>query len=152
MLSAATIIAECLEDNNFGKIGENLFVSNFTELTPDDVIVVVDFGSFAEDSPSLGYTYPLVQIIVRSVRGGYQQCWDLTRRIGLYLNGLSVKKRDTRFIYVFVDEGPIDIGYDDTNRPQCSLTIKIMRTTCYYRLQKWVFNLSSAVGVLRIKR
>jgi len=139
--SVATDVAIILDLAKIGTLGKDLFVGRDLPEDPDNVIIIVDTGTYDTDSPNLYYTSPTFQVIVRTQHGAYQNCYEKIYQIRNWFHGHSYVTGDaTKYIYFFTVSGPVDIGYDESDRPRFSVNFRTLRTFKKALLRKLLAN------------
>lgn len=132
-------IATILEDNGFGTIGTDIFVSQDVPPKPDATLNIIGSGSFLPDFPSIDLEYPTIQIIARGSKGGRQACEDRIYNVKRFLNRVAnYYVNQSKFVFINHQSGPADIGLDTTMRPMYSLNVLCLRS--------WPFELLDFVG------
>jgi hypothetical protein len=128
MNSPAYDIATLLQDNGFGSIGVNIFVSDDQPPEQDSIIMVRDTGSFGPDTPRQNVEWPTLQITTREARGQGQLCADKSRSIKNFLKNLTrVSINDVYFAFINQTNGPNYVGLDDVMRPSYTVNINCER-------------------------
>ena len=125
-------IATILEDNGFGEIGKNIFVSQDAPPKPDLVLNIKNFGTALPDLPTIALEYISVQIIARASKGGHQECETIIYSIKNFLKTISnYYVNDSRFVFINHQSGPVDIGIDTLMRPLYALNVLCLRTDVF---------------------
>lgn len=126
--SPATDIAMVLETKGIGKVGVNIFIGEDAPPKPDFLVTVHDTGVYTPDSPNLGYKQPTIQVVVRDVKGGYQNGISIAYKINDELHGITaLSKNESSYVLIFNLSGPMAVGYDDSRRPLFSVNFRTMR-------------------------
>jgi len=122
-------IVTMLQNNGFGTIGVDIFVSQDQPPTPDNILSVTNTGTMQADLPTIGLSWPTVQIIARGTRGGGQECEERIYKVRDFMKSVgNYAVNDSIFVYINHLSGPVDIGIDITMRPMYSLNLVCLRT------------------------
>lgn len=122
-------IATLLENNGYGIIGTDIFVSEDHPAKPDKVLVIKNLGTVVPDHPTIDMSYLSIQIMFRESKGGYQNCEKKAFEVNNFLKTIANEQvNDTILIFINHQSGPVSIGMDTTMRPLYSLNMICLRT------------------------
>lgn len=125
-----TDIALLLEQEGVGTVGSDIFAGIDQPSVPDNAIFVVATGTYQPQSPNLDYSYPTVQISVRSAKGMKQECDNLADVVINKLHGLTnAIISGNRYVQIFQNSGPVSFLEDGTMRPKNIINFSAIRTT-----------------------
>lgn len=128
MNSPAYDIATILQNNGFGTIGQNIFVSDDQPYSQDSIIMIRDTGSFDVDTPRQNVEWVTLQITIREAKGQGELCANKSRSIKNFLKNLTqVYVNDTYFAFINQTNGPNYVGLDDVMRPSYTININCER-------------------------
>ena len=130
MNSPSTDLAQFLEGKGYGTIGTDLHVS-YLPPKPDKCVALLDSGSWEEFNGLTNLEHPTVQVLVRGVRSGFQDQYQLAHDIWKELVFLTNSTRiinGTHYSGVWLMSGPIFTGYDESKRPVYSINFRVMRS------------------------
>lgn len=145
-------IATILQDNGFGTIGMDIFVSQDVPPKPDEVLNITSIGNFSPSFPTLNLEYPLVQVIARGSKGGQQACEERISNVNRFLNRISdYYVNESKFIFINHQSGPSDLGLDVTMRPMYSVTAVCLWTWPFQLLVGNSNILTFSTSILSIK-
>lgn len=106
-----------IDPTPFGEIGVDIFTGYDVPPKPDNMIIIVDTGSWQPDNPSLQYTNPSIQITVRGAKGTRQAVGEKAFKINDFLQNWWGVEGDIRFVYINNRSGPQTMPPDDRMRP-----------------------------------
>lgn len=122
-------VALLLQDNLFGTIGTDIFISEDVPTQPDEMIMIRNFGSALPDLPSINYSYPIAVIITRFPKGYYQECETKAYAIKDFMKTVdNYYINNSRFISIYHQSGPRELGIDLKLRPMFSSNFLCHRT------------------------
>lgn|SRR5690554_5981885 len=117
--------------------GTNLFQHRQGDETtlPDECVVVYDSGGSdplyptSADGGTSVYARPTAQVRVRGKKGRYNETYALASAIHATLNGLAnVTVTGARYIGIWAQGEPIDVGDDENKRPIVTVNVRMHRT------------------------
>jgi hypothetical protein len=155
MNSPAGAMAQLIVDYNLGEIGRNIFIGPDIPLSPDDIIALVDMGSYKPPLPTVELSTHVVRIFSRSTIGGLRAAYNRSEDINRYLHGTTNLFHGTyRYLYVFIESGPEssniirEAKQKETKdlRPFYTTDFRMMRTPVEGGSDAELFGRSSGIG------
>lgn len=120
-------IASIIQSAGIATLGTDMFVSNLPD-DPDDCVALIDTGSWGEPESDLGYSYPLLQVVVRGAQNEYLSTYSKAVSIRDTIMGLSPQTINSIWYSGFwVSMDVSSLGRDERDRIKFAINFRIMR-------------------------
>lgn len=121
-------MAEYLEQNRVGKMGQTIFIGK-TPDSPKTCITLFDvspYGSGHSLAGAVNYDYTSIQVRIRAVK--YLEGWNLAQQVNDVLHGLHGYCTDTiQYMSVQNIRGPRLFDWDENNNVRITIQYDIQR-------------------------